>query len=174
MLLPVSSFKQINMYITTMCIVGLIVSSAQVGALRRGVETLWLLCPLLSLLELHDGFLFDSYVAWEWEGTVPSSCVFIGFTVLSAVRGVPLIISSMFCTRNVSQKGLSSPFAKIHYNNVMFGQPVWKRIFSGLPDQRPHRERRGSLCRECGVRAAQHRSRSALRTTQLWILPRYD
>lgn len=144
----------------------------QVAALKRGVEALLLLCPLLSLPELHDGFLFDCYVTSEWEGTTPSSCVFIGFTVLSAAKGVPLIISSMFCSRNVSQKGLSSPFAKIHFNNVMFGQPVC--IFSRFSHQRPHREWWRSLCWERAVRAAQLRCRSALRTTQLWILPRYD
>lgn len=75
---------------------------------------------------------------WEWSRGNSGSGLAAG-----ARRGAGglLIVFSMFCTRNVSQKGLSAPFAKLSHNNVMLGEPCRELFFGRFAHQL--RQRRG-------------------------------
>lgn len=108
-----------------------------------------------------------------------------GLPLAASVRrgaGVSLIIFSMFCTRNVSQKGLSAPFAKLFHNNVMLREPGRKLFFGRLLDQlgqrgsggsrRRRRRRRRLLSQQWDLPATS--VRSVLRAAKLRTFPRFE
>lgn len=94
--------------------------------------------------------------------------------------GVSLIIFSMFCTRNVSQKGLSAPFAKLFHNNVMLREPGCKLFFGRLLDQLGQRGSGGSRRRRRRRLLPQQwylpatSVRSVLRAAKLRTFPRFE
>lgn len=103
---------------------------------------------------------------------------------VSVCRGarVSLIIFSMFCTRNVSQKGLSAPFAKLFHNNVMLRESGCKLFFGRLLDQLGQRGSGGSRSRRRRRRRLLSQQwylpatsvRTVLRAAKLRTLPRFE